>query len=69
MLRDGDVFGPVVSMAARAVKAAAPGEVVAPPAVAAAAGVAAEPHGRHALKGFGDDVELCRLVDPAGGRV
>jgi class 3 adenylate cyclase len=24
--------------------------------------VAAEPHGRHALKGFGDDVELCRLV-------
>ena len=69
MLRDGDVFGPVVSMAARAVKAAAPGEVVAPPVVAAAAGVAAEPHGRHALKGFGDDVELCRLVDPAGGRV
>ena len=69
LLRDGDVFGPVVSMAARAVKAAAPGEVVAPPAVAAAAGVAAESHGRHALKGFGDDVELCRLVDPASGRV
>jgi len=69
LLRDGDVFGPVVSMAARAVKAAGPGEVVAPPAVAAAAGTAAEPHGRHALKGFGDPVELCRLVDPASGRV
>jgi adenylate cyclase len=69
LLRDGDVFGPVVNMAARAVKAAAPGEVVAPPAVASAAGVSAESRGRHALKGFGDDVELCRLVDPASGRV
>jgi adenylate cyclase len=69
MLRDGDVFGPVVNLAARAVQAAAPGDVVAPSAVADAAGVAAEPHGRHSLKGFDDDVELCRLVDPGDGRV
>jgi hypothetical protein len=34
LLRDGDVFGPVVNLAARAVKVAAAGEVVAPVAVA-----------------------------------
>jgi class 3 adenylate cyclase len=67
MLRDGDVFGPVVSLAARAVKVAAPGEVVAPPAVAAAAGLAAEPLGPRLLKGFDADVELCRLVPPHAG--
>ena len=33
MLRDGDVFGPVVNLAARAAKVAGPGEVAAPPAV------------------------------------
>ena len=69
MLRDGDVFGPVVSMAARAVKVAAPGEVVAPATVAVAAGVTADTRGRHALKGFADDVELCRLVAPPHGQV
>ena len=62
MLRDGDVFGPVVNLAARAVKVAAAGEVVAPRAVAAAAGIQAEPLGRHQLKGFDDDVDLCRLL-------
>ena len=40
LLRDGDVFGPVVNLAARAVKVAAAGEVATPVAVATAAGVA-----------------------------
>jgi class 3 adenylate cyclase len=62
LLRDGDVFGPVVNLAARVVKVAEPGEVVAPAALAAAAGIRAEPLGEHQLKGFDDDVELCRLL-------
>jgi adenylate cyclase len=64
LLRDGDVFGPVVNLAARAVKVAAAGEVVAPVAVAAAAGIRGQMLGRHQLKGFDDDVELCRLLAP-----
>jgi hypothetical protein len=59
--RNGDVFGPVVNLAARAVKVAAAGEVVAPVALASAAGIEAEPLGSHQLRGFDDDVELCRL--------
>lgn len=62
MLRDGDVFGPVVNLAARAVKLAAPGEVVASPDVAAAAGRRSEPIGQQALKGFDDQIELCRIL-------
>jgi adenylate cyclase len=61
LLRDGDVFGPVVNLAARAVKVATAGEVVVPVDVARAAGLDAEPLGPHQLKGFDDDVELCRL--------
>jgi adenylate cyclase len=61
LLRDGDVFGPVVNLAARAVKLAGVGEVVAPVPVAAAAGIEAEPLGRQRLQGFDDDVDLCRL--------
>jgi adenylate cyclase len=61
LTRNGDVFGPVVNLAARAVKMAAAGEVVAPVAVASAAGIEAEPLGRHQLRGFDDDVDLCRL--------
>ncbi len=64
LLRDGDVFGPVVNLAARAVKVAAAGEVVAPIAVATAAGIKAQPLGQHQLKGFDDDIELCRLIGP-----
>jgi class 3 adenylate cyclase len=60
VLRDGDVFGPVVNLAARAAKVAAAGEVVAPAAVATAAGIRAEPFGQHELQGF-QDVELRRL--------
>jgi class 3 adenylate cyclase len=62
VLRDGDVFGPVVNLAARAVTLADAGDVVAPPAVAAAAGRRAESLGPQELKGFDDAVELCRLV-------
>jgi len=62
MMRDGDVFGPVVNLAARAVKLAAPSEVIASPALAAAAKLACEPLGARALKGFEDGVELCRLA-------
>jgi adenylate cyclase len=64
LLRDGDVFGPVVNLAARVVKVAAAAEVVAPVAVARAAGIAGEPLGQHQLKGFAGDIELCRLVAP-----
>ncbi len=62
LLRDGDVFGPVVNLAARAVTIAAASEVVAPTTLAATAGIRAEPLGQHRLKGFDEDVELCRLT-------
>jgi class 3 adenylate cyclase len=61
LTRNGDVFGPVVNLAARAAKVAAAGEVVAPVALAAAAGIEGDPLGRQRLRGFDDDVELCRL--------
>jgi adenylate cyclase len=61
-MRDGDVFGPVVNLAARAVKVAAPGEVMVPSALAAAAGLACEPAGTSELKGFDSEVPLCRLL-------
>ena len=62
MLRDGDVFGPVVNLAARIVKVADPNDVLTTPDVAQASGVAFEDAGGHALKGVAADVELCRLV-------
>ena len=62
LLRDGDVFGPVVNLAARAVKLAEPGDVVAPPTVAAAAGLQAESLGSRVLKGFDGAIEVCRVV-------
>ena len=64
LLRDGDVFGPVVNLAARAVKAGAASEVVAPGSLARAAGLAAEPLGTHQLKGIDDEVELFRVRAP-----
>jgi adenylate cyclase len=65
LLRDGDVFGPVVNLAARAVKLAGPSEVVASPAVAATAGLRSEALGSQPLKGFDSEVQLCRLhCDP-----
>jgi adenylate cyclase len=62
MLRDGDVFGPVVNLAARAVKVADPGEVVASSDVAGAAGFRSESRGQHQLKGFAQAIILQRLV-------
>jgi class 3 adenylate cyclase len=62
MLRDGDVFGPVVNLAARAVKVAGPGEVVAAAGLADTAGFRSESRGQHHLKGFAQDIVLQRLV-------
>jgi class 3 adenylate cyclase len=61
MLRDGDVFGPVVNLAARAVKVADPGEVVATADVADAAGFRPARRVQHQLKGFAQDIVLQRL--------
>jgi adenylate cyclase len=65
MLRDGDVFGPVVSLAARVVRVAGPGEVLAPAELAAEAGVGARALAPRELKGFQEPVELCVLAPTA----
>ncbi|MGH9136913.1 MAG: adenylate/guanylate cyclase domain-containing protein [Acidimicrobiales bacterium] len=62
MLRDGDVFGPVVNLAARIVKVAQPNEVLTTADVCRAAGLRSETRGHHRLKGITDDVELRRLL-------
>ncbi|MGO8876463.1 MAG: adenylate/guanylate cyclase domain-containing protein [Acidimicrobiales bacterium] len=62
ILRDGDVFGPIVNLAARVVKVARPGEVVVTTDVASEAGWAGEARGAHTLKGIEGSVELCRLL-------
>ncbi len=62
--KDGDVFGPVVNLAARVVREAAPGEVlVAAPGIDDAEGtsVRLEPVGTRLLKGFADPVLLYRV--------
>jgi adenylate cyclase len=64
LLRDGDVFGPVVNLAARAAKVAGEGGVVATPAFARAAGVKARPRGAQQLKGLESSIELSELIDP-----
>jgi class 3 adenylate cyclase len=64
LLRDGDAFGAVVNLAARVVKAAPPGAVVATAEVAAESGFAYEPCGHQRLKGIAEPVELFRLIDP-----
>jgi class 3 adenylate cyclase len=63
MLRDGDVFGPVVNLAARVVKVAQPSEVVATTEVAEAAGLPYRSRGRHELKGMAGFVELAVVAD------
>jgi class 3 adenylate cyclase len=63
MLRDGDVFGPVVNLAARVVAEAGPGEVVVPAALAAKLGLRAVPLGPRHLKGFANAIELVRLEE------
>ncbi len=62
LTREGDYFGPVVNLAARAVKLAEPGGVLASPEVRSAS----EPHrftsiGEQTLRGFDQPVELFRL--------
>ena len=64
MLRDGDVFGPVVHLAARVVKVGAPGEVIASAALAGDADVASVPLGPRDVRGFGP-VELFELLQPS----
>ncbi len=62
MLRDGDVFGPVVNLASRAAKAAGPGDVVATTDVASGAALPSHSLGPHHLSGIMGAVELHRLV-------
>jgi class 3 adenylate cyclase len=62
MLRDGDVFGPVVNLAARVVKVAEPGEVLATVDVASAAGIPHVSRGTHYLKGITGPTELVALI-------
>ncbi len=62
MLRDGDVFGPVVNLASRVVKIARPGEVVTTSEVATDAGLPRVSLGLHRLSGIDGQVELHRLV-------
>jgi adenylate cyclase len=64
MLREGDVFGPVVNQAARLVKTAEPGQVVTTEEVARSAGFEFKPIGRHRLKGIAAEAELVALVRP-----
>jgi len=61
MLRDGDVFGPVVNLAARAAKAGAPGDVVVESGLADTAGIPSEPLGNLEVRGIGP-VGLSRLT-------
>jgi class 3 adenylate cyclase len=62
LLRDGDVFGPIVNLAARAVKVAGPGEAVASVTVATAGGFRTEPLSSYQLKGFDETIALARLI-------
>lgn len=59
----GDFYGPVVNLAARAVKAAEPGEIVVDDGVAQALAdpLAVEPRGEVQLRGFAAPVRLWRL--------
>jgi class 3 adenylate cyclase len=62
MLRDGDVFGSVVNLAARVVKAAHPGEVMAAFGGEAESGLRFEPAGTHQLDGIPGEVELHQVT-------
>lgn len=63
IVREGDYHGPVVNLAARIVKVAPPGGVVAPRYVVDELGtVKAEDVGTQKLKGFEKPVELVRLL-------
>jgi adenylate cyclase len=64
---DGDYFGQVVNLAARASSAAAPGEVLVDANAAAQLAGLVEPAGSYHLKGFGEPVELYRLTGAIAG--
>jgi adenylate cyclase len=62
LTRDGDYFGPVVNLAARAVKLAEPGRVLVSAEVRDATdGYVFAPVGARELRGFDEPVELFRL--------
>lgn len=61
MLRDGDVFGPVVNLAARAAAEAAPSDVVVPTSLADELGLRGTAVGPRRLRGFADTIDLTRL--------
>jgi adenylate cyclase len=66
LARYGDLFGPVVNLAARLVEQAAPRTVLAPAKLAAeidgAGDFAARPAGAVHLRGFDGDVEIVRVT-------
>lgn len=62
LLRDGDVFGPVVNLASRAVQMGLPGEVVTTAEVASGAGLPNVALGPHHLSGIRGQVTLHRLI-------
>jgi len=64
---DGDYFGQVVNLAARASSAAAPSEILLDAEAAAGLGSRAEPAGTYELKGFGAPVGLYRLTGGSSG--
>ena len=61
MLRDGDVFGPVVNLASRIADVGQPGEVVATAEVVQSAGLPCTSLGTRRLSGINEPVELYRL--------
>lgn len=67
MLRDGDVFGPVVNLAARVVARADANEVVIPQPLAEALHRPYAPLGGYDLKGFDTEIHLTRLIDSRTG--
>lgn len=62
LLRDGDVFGPVVNLAARAARLAGPTELVAPDDVIVAAGLHGDQVKAAQLKGFDAAVAMRSVI-------
>jgi adenylate cyclase len=63
MLRDGDVFGRVVNLAARAAGEAAPNDVVIPTSLAHELGLQGTSLGPRRLRGFADAIDLTRFTN------
>jgi class 3 adenylate cyclase len=61
MLRDGDVFGPVVNLAARLAECAGGNEIVVSADLAAQLSTQSTPLGVHQFKGFADPIEVYRV--------